>query len=50
MRFIPWLGVAASKFYDWRSRYGQVNEHNTKVPRNWWLDEWEKKAITRFHA
>ncbi|MFY9908535.1 MAG: hypothetical protein WAK56_01775, partial [Candidatus Sulfotelmatobacter sp.] len=27
-RFIPWLGVTASKFYDWRQRYGCVNEHN----------------------
>src|SRR5215469_7984640 len=25
-RFIPWLGVTASKFYDWRQRYGCVNE------------------------
>ena len=21
-RFIPWLGVTVSKFYDWRQRYG----------------------------
>jgi len=27
-RFIHWLGVRASKFYDWRERYGRVNEHN----------------------
>src|SRR5579872_438974 len=27
-RFISWLGVAVSKFYDWRQRYGRVNEHN----------------------
>ena len=32
-RFIPWLGVTASKFYDWRQRYGCVNEHNGWVPR-----------------
>jgi hypothetical protein len=25
-RFIPWLGVTASKFYDWRQRYGCFNE------------------------
>jgi hypothetical protein len=25
-RFIHWLGVRASKFYDWRERYGRVNE------------------------
>jgi hypothetical protein len=27
-RFIEWLDIAASKFYDWRERYGKVNEHN----------------------
>jgi hypothetical protein len=32
-RFIHWLGVRASKFYDWRERYGRVNEHNGWVPR-----------------
>lgn len=23
-----------SKFYDWRSRYGLVNEHNAWIPRD----------------
>ena len=23
-RFIHWLGVRASKFYDWRERYGRL--------------------------
>ena len=27
-RFIRWLGVASSKYYDWGARYGKVNEHN----------------------
>jgi putative transposase len=49
-RFVAWLGVAASKFYDWRCRYGLANEHNALVPRDWWLEEWEKKAIIDFHA
>jgi hypothetical protein len=31
-RFIGWLDIAASKFYDWRDRYGKVNEHNGWVP------------------
>jgi hypothetical protein len=44
-RFIPWLDVVASKFYDWRKRYGKVNEHNGWVPRDFWLEPWEKKAI-----
>jgi len=37
-RFIGWLDVAASKFYDWRERYGKVNEHNGWVPRDFWLE------------
>jgi putative transposase len=48
-RFIAWLGVTASKFYSWRERYGKANEHNGWVPRDFWLEEWEKRAIVDFH-
>jgi transposase InsO family protein len=48
-RFIEWLGVRASKFYAWRERYGKANEHNAWVPRDFWLEDWEKKAIMDFH-
>ena len=48
-RFIGWLGIAASKFHDWRTRYGLANEHNALVPRDWWLEPWEKTAILEFH-
>jgi len=36
-----WLDISASKFYDWRERYGKVNEHNGWVPRDFWLEDWE---------
>ena len=49
-RFIAWLGIAASKFYDWRQRYGRANEHNGKIPRDFWLTDAEKQAIIRFHG
>jgi hypothetical protein len=49
VRFIEWLAIRASKFYDWRDRYGQVNEHNGWVPRDFWLEPWEKTAIIDFH-
>ena len=49
-RFIGWLGMTASKFYSWRERYGRVNEHNSWVPRDFWLEEWEKQAIVAFHV
>jgi len=49
LSFVLWLGVASSKFYDWRARYGQVNEHNAWIPRDFWLEAWEKRAIIEFH-
>ena len=48
-RFIVWLDITASKFYDWQERYGKVNEHNGWVPRDFWLADWEKHAVTGFH-
>ena len=48
-RFIRWLGIGSSKFYHWRERYGQANEHNGKIPRDFWLEDWEKQAIIRYH-
>ena len=48
-RFIRWLGISSSKFYDWRKRYGVANEHNGRVPRDFWLEDWEKQAIIAFH-
>ncbi len=41
--------MTASKFYDWRERYGCVNEHNGWVPRDFWSERWEKEAIIDFH-
>ena len=32
-RIVQWLGVCENKFYDWKQRYGRVNEHNGQVPR-----------------
>lgn len=48
-RLIGWLTLGTSKFYDWKARYGRVNEHNGWVPRDFWLEDWEKKAIIDFH-
>ncbi len=48
-RFIRWLRIASSKFYSWRTRYGKVNEHNALVPRDFWLEAWEKQRIVEFH-
>ena len=49
-RLVGWIGISRSKHYQWRSRYGMVNEHNAWVPRDWWLQPWEKQAIIDYHA
>jgi putative transposase len=48
-RFLAWIGLSTSKFHDWKHRYGKVNEHNAHIPRDWWLQEWEKEAIIKYH-
>jgi transposase InsO family protein len=47
-QLVNWLGITSSKFHDWQKRYGKVNEHNAWIPRDWWLEDWEKEAIVRF--
>jgi transposase InsO family protein len=50
LQIVDWLGLARSKFYDWRERYGKANEHNGQVPRDHWLEDWERRAIIDFHG
>jgi transposase InsO family protein len=45
---VGWLGLGASKYFDWKRRYGKANEHNAKVPRDHWLEPWEHEAIVDF--
>jgi len=46
--FIEWLSVGKSKFHTWMDRYGKANEHNAPIPRDFWLEEWEREAIIQF--
>ena len=49
-RMIGWLEISPSKFYDWKRRYGEENQHNAPVPRRYWLAEWEKDKILAYYA
>jgi len=44
-QFYGWLGLGKSKFADWKTRYGKVNEHNAQVPRDHWITEEEQQRI-----
>jgi putative transposase len=47
-QLVTWIGISQSKYHAWQSRYGKVNEHNSWIPRDTWLAEWEKQAIRSF--
>lgn len=47
-QLLGWIQLSSRKFRDWRSRYGKANEHNFLVPRDHWLEAWEKEAIVKF--
>jgi transposase InsO family protein len=49
-QLVNWVGISRSKFYSWQERYGKANEHNALVPRDHWVEDWEKKAIVQFYA
>ena len=40
-RLLRWLGLSPSKYFDWKQRYEQADEHNAQVPRDHWLEAWE---------
>jgi len=46
---LQWARLRPSKYHRWIRRYGSVNAHNGKIPRDWWLEEWEKQAILNYH-
>ena len=49
-RFVGWVGISESKYHDWKQRYGKANEHNGHVPRDHWLEAWEREAIIDFYG
>jgi putative transposase len=47
-QLLQWLELSVGKFYQWRQRYGTANRHNGSVPRDFWLQDWERKAVLDF--
>jgi putative transposase len=49
-QILEWIPLRKGKFHNWKERYGKVNEHNAHIPRDSWLEEWERQAILDFQA
>jgi len=48
-QLVRWIGIGMSKYSDWQCRYGKVNEHNAWIPRDHWLENWERRAIIEYY-
>ncbi len=48
-QLLGWLELGPSTFHSWKDRYGKANEHNGQIPRDHWLEDWEKAAIVDYH-
>jgi putative transposase len=40
-RLLGCIELSPRKYRRWQERYGKANEHNAKVPRDHWLEDWE---------
>ena len=49
-KLIDWIGISRSKYYHWAGRYGKVNEHNAWIPRDHWLEPWERDQILVYYS
>ena len=47
-RLLGWIELSPRQYHRWQERFGKVNEHNHLVPRDHWLEAWEKQAIVDF--
>lgn len=48
-KIVGWVGISRVKFLRWCDRHGQANQHNGSLPKEFWLEHWEKKAIIDFY-
>jgi transposase InsO family protein len=49
-QLLTWLELATSKYHAWQEHYGKPHAHNGRIPRDGWLEAWEKQAILDYHT
>ena len=48
-QLLGWIGLPTSKYHLWRQHYGRPHAHNAHIPRDGWIEAWEKQAIIDYH-
>ncbi len=44
------LQIRPQKIISWQKKCGKINCHNGKIPRDFWLEDWEKEEIVKFYC
>lgn len=44
------IGLSKVKYHRWCERYGKLNEHNGLMPRDFWLEDWERLKIIEYFS
>jgi hypothetical protein len=47
-RLLKYACMSRSEYYEWKHRYGLLNRHNGKLPKENWLFSDEEKAIIEY--
>ncbi len=47
-QLLGWVELSPRQYHRWLGRYGKANEHNGLVPRDHWLEDWEKRSVIEF--
>ena len=45
---LMWLALSSGKYYHWKKRRHQDNQHNGYIPKSHWLLLWERQAIIEY--
>jgi transposase InsO family protein len=48
-RLIKDIGIRTSKVHSWYERYGKDNDHNGKIPRDYWVTAEEKDKVIQYY-
>lgn len=48
-QLLEWIGLYESTYYKWCRNYGRDYDHNGAIPRDHWIEDWERNAIIQFH-
>mgnify|MGYP001591792691 CR=1 FL=1 len=47
-QLLKWGAISSGKYYNWKRRYGKINSHNGKIPRDFWIQTSEKNEVINY--